>query len=176
MIKPLDVIIENAEKVLLTANDILRLTNDEVKIVIYDDLEKYKTIDEVFGNKNAIVLLYQNTQNSGHWVLLMKQSPKILYWFDSYAFQLDQEIKWSSYLLNKGYLKNPPLTYLIKNSPYKLLQNKVKYQELANAVNTCGKWCITRFNYRHLTDKDFKTFMLGSKHYNGDFWVSILTI
>lgn len=174
--KPLDVIIENAEKILLTANDILHLTNNEVNILVYDDLVKYKTIDQVFGDKNAIVLLYQNTENSGHWVLLTKLSPKILYWFDSYGFQLDQEIKWSSYLLNKGYLNNPPLTYLIKNSPYKLLQNKIKYQQLSNAVNTCGRWCIVRYNYRHLKDKDFQTFILKSKHYSGDFWVSILTM
>jgi len=175
--KPLDVIIENYEKVLLSATDILRLTDNQVNIVVYNELVNYKTIDEVFDGKQGIILLYQGeNKNTGHWTLIYFTNRKTLYFFDSYGFQLDTEIPWSPFLKKQGYGKNPPLTALIKNSPYKLLQNKTKYQDLNNnKINTCGRWCITRFNYRHLTDKDFKTFMLGNKHYNGDFWVSILT-
>jgi len=176
MIKPLDVIIEQAEKILLTANDILRLTNNEVNILVYEELLIFKSIDDAFNGKTGIVLLFQNTRNSGHWTTLFFTNRKTIYFYDSYGFQLDTEIPWSPFLKKQGYGKNPPLTALIKNSPYKLLQNKTKYQDLNNnKINTCGRWCITRFNYRHLTDKDFKTFMLGNKHYNGDFWVSILT-
>jgi len=173
--KPLDIIIEQAEKILLTANDILRLTNNEVNILVYEELLNFKSIDDAFNGKTGIVLLFQNTRNSGHWCLLYRLNPKTIYFFDPYGFPMDSEIKWSKYLISQGFLNQPALTYLIKKSNYKLLQNNVKYQTLADGSSTCGRWVITKFNYRHLTDKDFKTFMLGNKHYNGDFWVSILT-
>lgn len=174
--KPLDVIIEQAEKILLTANDILKQTNNQVQILVYEDLSKIKSIDDAFNGKDGIVLLFQNTRNSGHWVLLYKLPKNIIYFYDPYGFKMDSEIKWSKYLVQQGFLQQPALSYLIKNSPYKLLQNNVKYQTLTDGSSTCGRWCITRFNYRHLSDKDFKTFMLGNKHYNGDWFVSILTM
>jgi len=174
--KTLDSIILNAEKILLTANDIIRLTDNKVKIVVYSDLVNYKNIDDVFEDKQGIVLLYQNTQNSGHWVLLYKLPKNILYFFDPYGFQLDSELKWSSYLVQQGFLKEPALSYLIKNSQYKLLQNKVKYQQLANGVNTCGRHIICRFNYRNMKDKEYQVFLFNNQHYNPDFWVSILTM
>lgn len=176
MIKPLDAIILNAEKILLTNNDILEKTNNKVRIVVYEELVNYKSIDDVFDGYDGIVILYENTRSSGHWCLLYKINPKTLYFFDPYGFQMDTEIKWSNYLVQQGFLNHPNLTFLIKNSPYKLQQNNVKYQLLKNGINTCGRWVICRFNYRHLKDKEFQTFMLGNQHYSGDFWVSVLTM
>jgi len=176
MIKPLDVIIENAEKVSLSENDILRLTNNQVNIVVYEDLLNFKSIDDVFDGKQGIVLLFQNSKNVGHWTLLYRLKQKTLFFFDPYGFKMDSEIKWSKYLVQQGFLQQPTLSYLIKNSPYKVLQNDIRYQTLSDGSSTCGRWCIVRFNYRHLTDRDFKTFMLGNRHYNGDWFVSILTM
>ena len=136
----------------------------------------YKSIDEAFNGKDGIVLLFQNTRNSGHWVLLVKQPKNVIYFYDPYGFPMDSEIKWSKYLVTKGFLHQPALTVLIKNSPYKLLQNNVRYQTLSDASSTCGRWCIIRFNYRNMSDRDFKTYMLGNKHYNGDFFCTLLTM
>lgn len=175
-VKPLDVIIENAESILLSANDILEQTKNQVNILVYEDLLKLNSIDEAFDGKPGLVLLYQNSRNSGHWCLLFKTGRNTIYFFDSYGIPMDSEIKWSRYLVNQGFLQQPALSYLIKKSSYKLLQNTVRYQTLIDGSSTCGRWCIIRFNYRDMSDKDFKTYMLGNKHYNGDFFCTLLTM
>jgi len=173
--KSLDTYILNSEKILLSATDILRLTNNEVNIVVYDDLVYYKTIDEVFDGKQGIILLYQGeNKNTGHWTLIYFLNSKTLYFFDPYGFKIDTEIKWSPFL--KKYSNNPPLTALIKNSPYKLQQNNIKYQQLDNQVNSCGRHTVVRFNHKNMKDKEYKEFLFGNKCYNPDFWVSILTV
>lgn len=175
--KPLDQLIQNAESILLTDADIRRLTNDELKIMMYEELLNYNTIDEVFGNYNGICLLYENSSaNSGHWTLLYKLNQTTLYFFDSYSFQLDSEIKWSKYLVKKGFKTYPALTVLIKKSGYKLQQNQIRYQQLENGVNTCGRHIICRWNYRHLNDQQYSTFIKGNRHYGADFFVTILTM
>ena len=175
-VKPLDQIIENAESILLSANDILEQTKNQVNILVYEDLLKLNSIDEAFDGKMGLVLLYQNSRNSGHWCLLFKTGRNTIYFFDSYGIVMDSEIKWSRYLVTQGFLQQPALSYLIKKSSYKLLQNTVRYQTLIDGSSTCGRWCIIRFNYRDMSDKDFKTYMLGNKHYNGDFFCTLLTM
>jgi len=175
--KPLDSQILNSEKILLSDSDIKNLTFDRCKILVYEELLNYKSIDDVFGSYEGIIVLYENTRNSGHWCLLFKVPNKLrtLYFFDPYGYAMDSEIKWSKYLIKQGFLQQPALSYLVKYSNYKLQQNKIRYQVLQDGVNTCGRHLCVRFNYRHLNERDYKTFLLGNQHYNPDFWVSILT-
>ena len=172
--KPLDQLVQTAESILLTDADIRRLTNDELKIMMYEELLNYNTIDEVFGNYEGICLLYENSKFSGHWCLLTRLNATTLYFFDSYSIQLDEEIKWSKYLVKKGFKTYPALTLLIKKSGYKLQQNQIKYQQLENGVNTCGSHVCCRFIYRHLNDQEYSTFIKGNRYYGADFWVTVL--
>lgn len=172
---PLDKVILKLEKILLTESDIVKMTNGNANVLLYEDLQKYNSIDDAFEGKPALVLLFQNTKFSGHWVTLYKIKSNTLYYFDSYGFSMDSEISFSKYLISIGIKTHPTLTYLIQKSGYKIIQNKIRFQTLSNNSNTCGRWCAHRINNRHMNDKDYKTLMLGNQFYNGDFWVSILT-
>jgi hypothetical protein len=70
----------------------------------------------VFGDKEAVIILYMKTSNFGHWCTLFKSpwKPETLYFFDSYSYQMDEEIKYSDeqLRLHDGQ-EVPHLTHLI---------------------------------------------------------------
>ena len=68
------------------------------------------------------------------------------------------------------------LSHLIENSNYNLIVNKIQYQKEAQHVNTCGRHCCVRLNYIHLSDDEYQKFISENKHYDADFWVSVMTI
>ena len=177
--QPLDKIVLDAEKIPLSGSDIERITEGKANIIKYSDLHQYNSIDEVFGSKEAIIILYLKKSNFGHWCCLFKAPWKseTLYFYDSYAFQMDEEIQYSDEQLRLHGGKNVPhLTHLIRKSNYYLEQNDFQYQSKEHDINTCGRWAAVRARHLDMLPTDFKTFFTKNKHYNPDFYVSILTI
>jgi hypothetical protein len=95
--QPLDKIVLKAEQIPLSGSDIERITEGKAQILKYSDLHQYNTIDDVFGDKESVIILYQKTSNFGHWCCIFKApwKPETLYFFDSYSYQMDEEIKYS---------------------------------------------------------------------------------
>jgi hypothetical protein len=177
--QPLDKIVLNAEKIPLSGSDLERITEGKAQILKYSDLHQYNTIDDVFGNKEAIIILYLKTSNFGHWCALFKSpwKPETLYFFDSYAYQMDEEIKFADeqLRLHQGEVV-PHLTHLVQKSNYYLEQNKFQFQSKQQDINTCGRWASHRVRHLDMTPDEYKTYMAKNKHYTPDFWVSVLTI
>lgn len=177
--QPLDVIVKDAEKIPLSGSDIETITEGKANIIKYSDLHKYSSIDDVFGSKEAVIILYLKTSNFGHWCALFKApwKPETLYFFDSYAFQMDEEIKFSDEQLRiHGGEEVPHLTHLIRKSNYYLQENDYRFQSKQHDINTCGRWASHRVRHMDMTGSEYKTYMAKNKHYTPDFFVSILTI
>ena len=167
-------LIKKSELVELTGTQMNLITEGKCRIVPYEELENCKTIDECFDGKQGLILLYQKTNNNGHWCLLSKENANTLNWFDPYSYQMDEEIKFSDYNLRvHNGVETPHLTALIEKSNYKLNQNKVRFQKMANDINTCGRWVACRFRMRSYSNKEFESLFKGV---DGDFYVSALTI
>jgi hypothetical protein len=177
--QPLDKIVLKAESIPLSGSDIERITEGKAQILKYSDLHQYNNIDDVFGDKEAVIILYMKTSNFGHWCTLFKSpwKPETLYFFDSYSYQMDEEIKYSDEQLRIHQGKNVPhLTQLVQKSNYYLEQNKFQYQSKQHDINTCGRWASHRVRHLDMTPDEYKTYMAKNKHYTPDFFVSILTI
>ena len=177
--QPLDVIVKDAENIPLSGSDLETITEGKSQILKYSDLHQYSSIDDVFGNKEAIIILYLKKSNFGHWCALFKApwKPETLYFFDSYGFKMDEEIKFADEQLRIHQGKNVPhLTHLVRKSNYYLEQNDFQYQSKEHDINTCGRWAAVRVRHLDMTAKQFKTFFTKNKHYTPDFWVSILSI
>jgi hypothetical protein len=56
--QPLDKIVRNAEQIPLSGSDIERITEGKAQILKYSDLHQYNNIDDVFGDKEAVIILY----------------------------------------------------------------------------------------------------------------------
>ena len=167
-------LINNAEKVELDGDTMNLLTEGKCRIVAYEELENCQTIDACFKGKEGLIILYQKQNNEGHWCLLFKQNSNTLNFFDPYAYQMDEELKFSDYNVRKhGGQAVPHLTALIQQSNYNLVQNKTRFQKLSNTINTCGRHVCVRFRMRDYSNAEYTSLFKGV---DADFYVSALTI
>ena len=169
--------IERAENVYLSDTDILRITDNKCKILLYSDLEQYHDIDSVLEPHGAVIILYQLEQNVGHWIAVIKHDSKHISIFDPYGMKIDEELQFSQYNLRRHNGKKVPhLTHLLENSPYTVVYNDVQLQQFKHHVNTCGRWCALRVRFRTDSLDDFIDLFTKNEHYDGYFFVSALTI
>ena len=68
----LDVIIGDQESIDLSGSDIKEITNNGARVLSYHELVNFSTLDEVLGETQAIILLYETKENFGHWVTVFK--------------------------------------------------------------------------------------------------------
>lgn len=137
----------------LSGQDILECTNDDIKIMKYSELNKYDNIDDVFGNKNSIALLFETQPAYGHWTLLMRHPGKVIEFFDSYGHDSDidvtKRIKDKLWLHGSGQ-DTSILSKLILNSDYDYVYNKTPLQNKDSDIATCGRWIIIRHMIKEL--------------------------
>lgn len=122
----------------------------DVRIMTNKDLNKYNDIDDIFDKKkfvDMIVLLFLDSPNTGHWVLLSKYG-NFIEFFDSYGNSPDVVFNFVPKEIRKqiGTEKNK-LGELLKKSKYNIIYNPVKYQAENNEkfdVNTCGRHICNR--------------------------------
>ncbi len=138
----------------------------DAKIMDYEQLRDYNSIDELLPNNgDYVILLYEHQQNSGHWCLVMKLNDRIEF-FCSYGTPPDGQLKWVDYNIRKELKSDVPhLSYLFDTCPYDVVYNDVPFQGKDESIATCGKYCVVRV----LTAKDglpleeFEAFMKKSK-------------
>jgi hypothetical protein len=173
----MDQIIKNAENYDLSGEDIMRMCKNKVKIISYEEMENYKTIDDVFDNNDATIILYETKKNFGHWVLLLKEGNELEF-FDSYGLKPDEELKYDNGYnakIHNGVLV-PHLTRLLNSSTYKLNYNKKRLQKLLKDMNTCGRWCVSRVLLRDQKLSKFQKLFTDNVNHNPDFWVTAYTL
>lgn len=163
-------IIKQAENEEITAPEILQMTNGNSRILRYNELEQFETLDDVFGRQNAVVLLYQTTPHSGHWVVLLRR-PNEIELFDSYGFgQIDQELNYASYN------HRPFLSILASKSRKPIRVNQIQLQKKRDDINTCGRWAALRVIFGHLRNAEFANIFVRQSLTNPDDIATCLTL
>jgi hypothetical protein len=122
----------------LSESDLRKILGSDTKVIVYPDLAKYNTLDQLLPKPyDFVIVLLLETPTSGHWCALIK-NPSQYEWFDSYGNPPDYDLsKWLSpserisLKEDKNYLTN-----LLQGRNY--VYNKIKYQQLKQGVNTCG--------------------------------------
>lgn len=143
----------------------------KVKIISYLDLEKYDSINSLFGNHKYIVLLYTSDEGKvGHWVCLIRHSKDKIELFDSYAYRPDNLLK---FFKKNGREMYPLLSHLLLKSGVKdLIFSNTRLQRLRNDVGVCGRWCIVRILYdlNGLSLADMIRDIKRNKHFPKGYW------
>ena len=164
----LDSILDKAEDIDLSGDDIHRITDGAAKVMSYHELADISDISQIFSPQGVCILLYETRLNYGHWVALIDQGDFIEF-FDSYNFKPDEELNYAKYN------QTPYLSNLKKKSGRRIVYNDVRLQVFAEDVNTCGRWTSIRVLMRDIPIRQFQQMFKKVKHYNGDLWVSALT-
>lgn len=150
-------IYEHYKKIGLSNLDLLKFVNGNAKIVLYNEMYKYKTLDQLLYPYDVVFILYESKPRWGHWTLLFKRDEKNVEFFDSYSTIIDDGLDYiDEFFRKKSNQDYPYLTRLLYNSPYNIHYNQYKYQDEEDKNdNTCGRWVLARWLYRDLTLKQF---------------------
>lgn len=134
-------------EVLLNGDQIEELAGDGSRVLIYPELYKYKSIEELFSNgikKNLILYLQDKQGNdySGHWVALTKHND-IVTFMDPYGIIPDNQIDWNPKDKQKRLNQDENyLTRLLHDYSRRggiVEYNEMRFQKRGSNINTCGR-------------------------------------
>lgn len=176
----------------LSNDDIIKITKGGCRILKYDDLARYASLDDVFGAQGAVCILYETEKNYGHWCCLVKHpggaSDRVCF-FDPYGAAPDAQLKMIPQYFRKmgpkiqltdGSVRParslPLLTALIRDSPYLCEYNEIDFQSKRPNVNTCGRWCALAILWLKIMSLDkFQNYFLNQK-LDPDEYIAFLTL
>jgi hypothetical protein len=149
--------LEKLEDIALSGSDILNLLDGKINIILYPDLHKYNSINDILQPNGACILLYESKPRYGHWVALIKTNDKAIEFFNSYGGLPDACLK----LIDLDFRKEtnqllPYLKNLMYKSPYELNYNEFQFQKKDYDIKTCGRHCVVRVSCKHLNIYDYK--------------------
>lgn len=163
----------------LSDEEVAKLTEGKAKIVPYNELNRYSSLQEAAGPTEAAICLVETKESYGHWVCWFRVDENTWEWFDSYGIYPDSELAFVSpeFLADSG--QEPMITKLIKaaQADVKLIYNQVKLQSKSPEIDTCGRWASVRIRKRNLSLADFQL-IFKSKHnrLSPDELVTIMTL
>ena len=130
----------------LSDADIHKILGKDQKLIIYSDLSNYSSLHELLpGDKDSVVILYEQKQLSGHWTCLLKYDDKYEF-FDPYGIKSDSELKWVTLKQRSNLHEDTTfLSKLLNNEEY--IYNKVDFQQNDSSVETCGSHVSCRLHY-----------------------------
>lgn len=132
-----------------------------VKMVKFDQLVEYKTIEQLLPKQKDCVVIFYETEsaNVGHWTALCRLNEAYIF-FDSYGNSEQQDFSYIPMSLRnqlgieKDYLKN-----LLKDKH--VISNHIDFQKMRDGVDTCGRF-VAMFLYvfkRGYSLSDFQKIM-----------------
>jgi hypothetical protein len=141
-------------------DDDIRYYLPNAKIIKYNELEKYNSIDELLPKqKDFVFILYEDSPNKGHWTATTKHTTKdnkiVISYFDSYGGKVDNPLNWMPKSVNiKLHQDKKLLSKLFNKCPYLVNYNPIKYQSenKDHDINSCGRHAT--FFVKNLMDCD----------------------
>jgi len=161
----------------LSGKQMVDALKGKVKVVVYSDVVKMNSLDELLNPHGKVIILYQTTsETSGHWCCLFRQTFENVIFFDPYGLKPDDEIPDCKYL---SYLNGEtPLRTLLNNSNYNVSFNPNRYEKWSKDMNSCGRHVIFRLQNSHMTNSKYHQYitkMTKSTRLNPDELVAVLT-
>jgi hypothetical protein len=140
----------------LSTIDLLNALGNEVKVLSYDQVKDYSSIDELLEPFGRVILLYfwKTRPKQGHWVCVFKTPRNTIEFFDSFGTlesQLRQIPKRFRMENGEDY---PLLTELLYQCPYQVEYNDKKLQDDDSSV--CGRYVLARLSTPNMKIEDFQ--------------------
>lgn len=169
-------IIKELKKKPLSGKEIYDSCDGNINIYTYKDLLSFNTIDQAFGDKNAIALLYETKPKYGHWVGLLRYNGHIEF-FDSYGKFIDDQLDFVPRKFRRQLGEDYPyLSKLLYESPYEIIYNPYKLQKSKDEISSCGRHVIMRCTFYDFPLDDYVRMLTSKTEINNpDEFVTYLT-
>lgn len=156
----------------LNGDELKKMIPWDINIILYPDIEKYDTIDDMLEPNNCCILLFETDRgenmSTGHWTCLLKtvddENNESVNFFDSYGFKPDdQKKKINKYFMEMINMRDNFLSELLYRAANEM-DNVVEYnekqlQKMARNIHTCGRWISLRLLLKDISMNDFQKFM-----------------
>jgi hypothetical protein len=140
----------------LSRDDLYNIFGGKLNIYTYDQIKKFKTIDELLGKYGRAIILYfwQNSPRYGHWTAVHRLTNGDIEFFDSFSSKPDHEFKDipKNFRMSNG-MDYPYLTKLLFECPYPIHYNNKPIQD--DSSSCCGRYCSIRIASPYLTIDEF---------------------
>jgi len=169
------------QKLPTSSKYLMKLLNNQVKIITYPELIKFNNIEELLYPYGRVIILYLQKENYGHWTCIFYQGKgkKRIEHFDSYGYFPDDELNFAidPYFRKVNNMEYPLLTLLLNEAynRYDMTFNQYKFQKKKKDISTCGRHCIVRLWYSDIELDEYKD-MMFSTELTPDELVTMLTI
>ena len=169
-------LVEYFRKQDLSGDDIYKLIHKNP--VPYSQLGKYKNLNQLLGKEGYVVILYEVSRNSGHWVCLVEQNEgKSIYFQDSYGYPPDAPITHGMVPYDKAHFPLY-LSQLIQNDPRPFDYNKKDFQSKNPNTGDCGRWATMKCLLKDIPNEAFRHLFFNNqdKYLSSDNLVVLLTL
>jgi len=170
--------IDRLKRKALSDDEIFNALSGHTRIFLYRDIVNMKTIDDLFGNYDSVVLLYEKEPKVGHWVGLLRRG-NVIEFFDSYGIFPDGEKEYldKRFLDLSGQRFNKLASLLLDawNLGYTVEYNDYHLQVMQDGVSTCGRHVISRIWHKDMSIDEYNKFINSFENLNPDDVVSIIT-
>ena len=131
-------------------------------ILLYKDLHKYDSIEQLFYQDNLRIILIESSPGYGHWVSLIKSGDDTFTYFNSYGFAPDYEMRFLKPFYRNLLGEDPAEIHRLAKGK-KLIWNKMKLQ--GKKSSTCGRWNILFYEMYKMgySLKKFQSFLKKNK-------------
>jgi len=136
----------------LSAYDVQKVAGAHIPIYKYSEIQKYKTLKELLGGKQAIILLYEWRENMGHWCCVFRNSNGYNF-FDSFGYVPDGEEAFIPENTRKKFGLDRHLSYLLATTNLPIQYNEFVLQD--DKASTCGRWVGYRLRNRKQDEYQF---------------------
>lgn len=160
----------------LSNHDIYNLLDYKCNIIPYEDIINYKNINELLGKYKKCIILYKSSHDFGHWTCIYENKGKI-YFFDSYGFKPNAQLKFIPNQLNKSLNQNHD--YLLKmlyDTKKPIEFNEYPLQKLDTKINTCGRWVVFRLKHPGISVDDFNKLFINKKKLPDELITKLVSI
>lgn len=157
---------KNTQKYALSDMDIKRIAPN-CKVIKYDDLYSYRSIDDLLRNTNAVALLYRQASNFGHWCCITRDRYGNVSFFDSYGLMPDDELRWTFDVndeLGQDVNILSKLLYQHSLNGGSVEYNEYQFQKDKDGVNSCGRWTAYRCRLHKFTLPEFQRMFIKYKN------------
>ena len=166
-------LIEKEQHVALDKDFVLKMSyRKNLKYLFYDDIKSSDTLKTLLPTQNSGVLilfaLHGSKSKVGHFCLLFRNKRSGLHFFDSYGLGLLRIIDITG--------SDNKIVKMIKGHDIHINKHKFQVMEKGHqAVNTCGRHCITRWNCAHFHPNEYEDIMYHPS-LDPDSIVTLLTL
>ena len=147
---PLAKLVSGETDVPISGDDIVAFLDGEVNLLMHSDLRDGMTPRDLVGKHNAMVLLYHDDRDVGHWVCGWLDGDTYNH-FDAYG--------------------EPPLRGVYADIVGQCRWNDVPYQ--MPRKSTCGRHAMVRLGLRRFSDEEYRASLPPGK---ADHMVTLMTL